>query len=173
MSLFNKKKKEDDNSDVYIPQVVSEDYYDIQPTETQLMQQRLDIEQSRLNNQRDAMQCVSGAINMVGHVADIVAECKQMHEHSEQLRMMTDVQLANIAAKYENTKEYMNKSFGERNKALGKHYTVLDRAMQTNDRELIIEAMRGISGIVSTSPIQDIEKFRTLYNDTSKPLLDF
>ena len=30
-----------------------------------------------------------------------------------------------------------------------------------------------MSDIVTSSPLQDFEKFAELYNDTSKPLLDF
>ena len=67
----------------------------------------------------------------------------------------------------------MKQSFGERNQSLTRFYNTLDQAIANNDRELIIASMQNISNIVAESPLQDIEKFRELYNDTSKPLLDF
>ena len=67
----------------------------------------------------------------------------------------------------------LEKTFGERDKALSKHYDLLDNAINSNDREMILVALHGISSIVTKSPLDDFEKFVELYNDTSQPLLDF
>lgn len=174
MSLF-KKHIPQNEEEVYIPQVVTTPAQFVahdsnEPTQAQLMQQSLD-------NEASMIECVENAIptivNGVRDVTAFVTDCIKMHEQTEQLRLMTNVQLANITAKYEVTKEYMKQSFGERNQSLTRFYNTLDQAITNNDRELIIASMQNISNIVAESPLQDIEKFRELYNDTSKPLLDF
>ena len=52
-------------------------------------------------------------------------------------------------------------------------YDALDVAIESNNREAIILAMKGMSEIVTSSPLSDFEKFVEVYNDTSRPLLDF
>lgn len=48
-----------------------------------------------------------------------------------------------------------------------------DHAVQGYLYILQIAAMQEISGIVTSSPLEDLEKFAALYNDTSQPLFDF
>lgn len=86
---------------------------------------------------------------------------------------MTDVQMANITAKYKSFELLQNKVFGEREKALDVHYRTLDKAIESNDRELIVAAIQGISTIVTKTPLEDLERLAQLYNDSSAPLLDF
>ena len=83
------------------------------------------------------------------------------------------VEIAKTVAKFKTAQDFMEKTFGERDKALSKHYDLLDDAIKSNDRDMILAALHGISSIVTKSPLDDFEKFVELYNDTSQPLLDF
>ena len=47
------------------------------------------------------------------------------------------------------------------------------KKLNSNNENEVIEAMRAIAGIVTTSPLQDLEKFAQVYEDTSQKLLDF
>lgn len=176
MSIFKKKKVVSEYNDVVVPEIVPSNAVG-DSSSSSLMNRRMDIEQSRLDNQRSMIDCVNNAIPVVTNglrdIAGFVSQCYTMHQQSEQMRMMTNVQLANITAKYKVTQDYMEKAFGERGKALDKYYATLDKAIECNDREMIIAAMQSISTVVAQSPLQDIEKFTALFNDTSKPLLDF
>lgn len=67
----------------------------------------------------------------------------------------------------------MEGTFGERDKALTKHYDLLDKAVASNDRDLILASLQGISSVVTKSPLDDFEKFVELYNDPTQELLDF
>ena len=58
---------------------------------------------------------------------------------------------------------------GEENAASAKQ----DKAVASNDRDLILASLQGISSIVTKSPLDDFEKFVELYNDPSQELLDF
>lgn len=109
-----------------------------------------------------------------------VTRAVEVYNHSLQVKQniaainaYTTVELNKIAAKYKSCEDFMNRVFGERKSTLDKLYGVLDRAIENNDRESLIAAMKGMSDIVTSSPLQDLEKFAELYNDTSKPLLDF
>ena len=111
---------------------------------------------------------------------ELVVQLGQMYQQSlqiqrdvEAIHAWSNVELAKIAAKYKSCEDFLNRTFGERETNLDRFYNVLDRAIETNDRTMMIEAMRNMSCIVTSSPLQDLEKFAELYNDTSQPLLDF
>ena len=104
---------------------------------------------------------------------DVYENSQRVKRDVEALHAWSNVELAKIAAKYKSCELFLNKTFSERSQALEAFYKILDNAIENNDRESLIAAMRGMSDIVTSSPLQDFEKFAELYNDTSKPLLDF
>ncbi|MBO7561691.1 MAG: hypothetical protein J6T04_02245 [Bacteroidales bacterium] len=103
----------------------------------------------------------------------LYAQCKEVEAKTEQLKIWSNVKIAEITAKYKSCQDFLEKTFGERDKALSKHYELLDNAIASGDRELIIHSLHGISNIVTSSPLDDFEEFVKLYEDTSRPLLDF
>lgn len=109
----------------------------------------------------------------VDHLSQIYQQSMQLKRDVAAINAWTDVELAKIAAKYKSCEAFLNKTFGEREKTLNKLYNALDVAIESNNREAIIGAMKGMSEIVTSSPLSDLEKFAELYNDTSRPLLDF
>lgn len=110
---------------------------------------------------------------MVDRVADMYAECKRIEAQTELVKAWSQAEIVKTVAKYKSCQEFMFHTFGERDKALTKHYDLLDKAIISNDKDLIIAALQGIGGIVTKSPLQDIEQFARLFEDTSQPLLDF
>lgn len=111
----------------------------------------------------------------LGHKAmDIYNNSLMINRSIKELESKRDVELAKIVAKFEQGKDVLTKVFGERQGALGKHYEVLDKALASNDRELIIESLRGISSMVASRPLQDFNAFLEAWDDKSKPFeLDF
>ena len=109
----------------------------------------------------------------VDHLSQIYQQSMQLKRDVAAINAWTDVELAKIAAKYKSCEAFLNKTFGEREKTLNKLYNALDVAIESNNREAIIGAMKGMSEIVTSSPLSDLEKFAERYNDTSQPLLDF
>ncbi len=116
---------------------------------------------------------ITQTLSLMQSATDLYSQCKMVEEKTEQIRMWSEVKIAETVAKYHSCQEFLNFTFGERDKALSKHYNLLDKAVKEGDRELIVEALRGISGIVTSSPLSDFESFVKLYEDTSQPLLDF
>lgn len=116
---------------------------------------------------------LSIAQNITENIASVYNNSLQVERDVAVVKAWSEVKLAEVAAKYKLCESFLNQTFGERDKALSKHYDLLDKALETNNKDAIILAMQGISSIVTSSPLADLEKFAQLYNDTSAPLLDF
>lgn len=116
---------------------------------------------------------IGNTLDTAANIANMYKECVLAEERTKQVQAWGQVEMAKTVAKFKTAQDFMEKTFGERDKALSKHYNLLDDAVKSNDRELILAALHGISSIVTKSPLDDFEKFVELYNDTSQPLLDF
>lgn len=116
---------------------------------------------------------IASISSTVERVADVYAECKRVEAQAEQVKAWGQVEMAKTIAKYKSCQEFMYHTFGERDKALTRHYELLDKALAVNDKDLIVEALRGIGNIITKSPLEDLKQFAKLYEDTSLPLLDF
>lgn len=116
---------------------------------------------------------VTQALNLMQSAVVLYSQCKMVEEKTEQIRMWSEVKIVETVAKYRSCQEFLNYTFGERDKALSRHYDLLDKAVEDGNKELIVEALHGISGIVTASPLSKFEEFVKLYEDTSQPLLDF
>ncbi len=111
-------------------------------------------------------------VSLAQNVSDVYRDCLSLHEHRKELECMTQAQIVKTAAKLKATETFMNNTFAERNGALQEHYKVLDDALKKGDRELIIAAMSSIGGIVTKSPLADIEKLCENFDDSIDDLLD-
>lgn len=107
------------------------------------------------------------------NIAGMFTECMLAQERTKQMQEWGKVEMAKTIAKFKTAQTFMEGTFGERDKALTKHYELLDKAVASNDRDLILASLHGISSIVAKSPLEDFQKFVELYNDTSQQLLDF
>ena len=106
-------------------------------------------------------------------IMSIRRDCEVMAQKTEQVRMITQERIVNTLAKFKQNQDIIEKVFGERDKALSKYYEVLDKAMASNDRQMLLASMEQISKVVTTSPLSEIERLSQIYDDTSQPLLDF
>ncbi len=112
-------------------------------------------------------------LNTSKGIASLYFDCKKMKEQTKQMQEWSKVEITKTAAKFKSSQDFLDKTFGEREKSLGKIYDLLDKGIESDNKEYIIAALAGISSIVTKSPLDDFEKFVELYNDRSKPLLDF
>lgn len=137
--------------------------------EQEIEQMYLNNENMRLQNQDKTLDIINSGIGLVNDVAGVYAHCVELRENTKQIEAMTKRDMANIVAKYNNTERFLTESFAERKEALQEMY----KKLNSNNENEVIEAMRAIAGIVTTSPLQDLEKFAQVYEDTSQKLLDF
>lgn len=117
------------------------------------------------------MEAIRDLGNMVTNIAtsamDVWKTSKIIERDITAINAKTNIELTKIAAKYEMCQTALMGIFGERKEALQKHYQILDSALKENDREMVIVALKGVSDIVTTRPLEDFNKFLEVWNDTS------
>ena len=112
-------------------------------------------------------------MSKMNQAMDLYARCKEVSEKRKAVEAWSKVKITETVAKYKACQDFLNHTFGERDKALTKYYDLLDKAVNTSDNQLIIAALQGISGIVTSSPLSDFQEFARLWENTDQPLLDF
>ena len=73
-----------------------------------------------------------------------------------------DVMIQEITGKYRFYEFFFSHIFSERREAIKKDFEVIDRGMKDNNRDLISTGVSGLSRIVISSPINDMEKLAKL-----------
>lgn len=121
----------------------------------------------------DAVDRAEQVMDVAQNVAGMYKDCMAIEAQTQKVKTWGDVEITKTIAKFKSTQDFLQKSFGERDEALRHHYAILDDAVAKNDREMIIAALKGISSIVTKSPLEDFDKFVAMYNDTTQPLFDF
>lgn len=120
---------------------------------------------------------IASMANDLAHKAlDVYQTSLQVEQNIAAIRAASDVQLAQITSKFEFCKSALDHVFQDRHSALSAHYCILGDAMKTNDREMIIAALHGISSIVVSSPLSDFKEIVNNWSNYSQknPLkLDF
>ena len=105
---------------------------------------------------------------------DICAMNKQYAKEISMLKESNKFELEKISKKYELARTTLELIFSERSNALSGYYYTLEQALKNNDREIIIETLRGISKIVSANPLESFDLLTKALDDPNKTLmLDF
>ena len=104
------------------------------------------------------MQNANGITANAAQVAETYRACQEISRDIEAIKAKRDVELARIVAGFKICNEVLDKTFGERAGALEKHYQTLDKALESGNNELVIAALQGISGIVTTSPLESFQQ---------------
>ena len=113
-------------------------------------------------------------MDMINNVTNVYQRSKEIERDICLIQSAKEVELRRIAAQYELCREVLQGTFGQRQQGLASHYQILDKALESDDREMIVAALQGISKIVVSNPLESYSKFLEAWNDKSKPLeLDF
>lgn len=162
-----------DNDYIVEQDYETEDEMGNQPEEYQQVEEVQSISTSGGVKLVEAVEHAEMLMDKAQNLAGMYHECMALEAQTQQVKTWGDVKMTEIIAKFKSTQDFLQKNFGQRDRALNKIYGQLDRAVESNDREMIIEALHGISSIVTKSPLEDFDKFVAMYNDTSKPIFDF
>ena len=92
---------------------------------------------------------------------------------TERVKLENNTQIVRILAKFQTNKDILEKVFGERERSLGKLFDLMDKALDSDDHELLLQSMQQIGKIVTSTPLAEIERLSRLYDDDSQTLLDF
>ena len=120
------------------------------------------------------VQVVEDVISLQHRIVDVWQESRRIDQNIATINAAKEVELQKIAAKFTLCREALAQRFGERHQGLTAHYRVLENAIKSNDREMIISSLRGISNIVASNPLEDFTAFMGIMDDEKKILeLDF
>lgn len=124
---------------------------------------------SKLNKSFAVFEQVNATANKL---IDVYNTSLIVEQNIEAIRGATAVQLANISARFQLQQTALEHIFGQRQQGLNAHFETLNRALNSDDREEILASLRGISSIVTSSPLQDFEKFSEAW-ESNNLVLDF
>lgn len=99
---------------------------------------------------------------------------KSIHElevtKREYIKAQRDKKIKEIQDQRDLIEQYLIETFSERKKVITKMFDVLDKGIDTGDKELIANAMNTIIATIQTSPLKDIQNMRLQLDD---PDVDF
>ena len=125
-------------------------------------------------NGQDVLKFMSENKDIAHSVIDSYNTIQKNASDLKKLEMESKERITIITHKYQLVRDILAEAYGERFKALNAHYKVLDMALESDDREMIISSLKSISSIVQTNPIADFDKLKSILNNDNETLqLDF
>ena len=95
---------------------------------------------------------------------EMLLECKKETEMTKRelkrFESMKEVMLQEITGKYSFYEFLFSKIFAERQELIKKDFEIIDEGMKRNNRDLIDTGISGLSQVVASSPLADLEKLR-------------
>jgi len=112
--------------------------------------------------------------DLANKCVDIWNMNSQCSNEIKKLEIQSKERIAEMTMRYQLCRDVLSRVFSERQTALNAHYATLDKALGTNDRELIIASLKGISSIVETNPLESFKDFTKVLDNKDETLyLDF
>lgn len=114
------------------------------------------------------------AVDNVQKFADFYIENKRISKQLKAMESYNEMAMERMVLNYKQNREILSAVFGERFKALNAHYKALNKAIESNDREVVLAALRGINDIVAQNPLESFSEFKRIVNSENEVLkLDF
>lgn len=136
--------------------------------------QRVDMPVNYTKSEALTLAKLQAASSLGQKIGDAWMESKRINANIEALRIQTNAQVKNHAETMMTYRQAISAVFGERAKALNAHYAALDKALQSNDREVILLSLQNISSIVITNPMEQVAKCLSMLDNPNQRLqLDF
>ena len=93
---------------------------------------------------------------------DMLVKCRKETEitkrEEKKYDAIKEVMIREITGKYSFYEFIFSRIFAERKEAIKKDFQIIDEGMKKNNRDLLAAGVSGLSQIVSTSPITDLDK---------------
>jgi hypothetical protein len=103
---------------------------------------------------------------------ELLLECRKESEitsrAAKKYDAMKEVMIHEITGKYSLYEFFFSKIFAERQEVIKKDFEIIDRGMKQNNRDLIASGLSGLSQVVASSPVTDMEKLRRLVEDIKR-----
>lgn len=79
-----------------------------------------------------------------------------------------EVLITEITQKYEFYKRLFDQLFSERKLIMIKQFEIIDTGLETNNRDYILEGLKGLSQLVTTSPFADLKNLSNMLEYNKK-----
>jgi len=97
---------------------------------------------------------------------EMLLECKKETEMTKRelkrFESMKEVMIQEITGKYSFYEFLFSKIFAERQEMIKKDFQIIDEGMKRNNRDLINTGISGLSQLVASSPLADLDKLRIM-----------
>ena len=113
---------------------------------------------------------ISANPEYLNKLTDIWAENRRLDKQMQFLEMQNEKQILVLTKRYEMFRDILTAVFSERQVALSAHYKTLDNALASNDKELIIASLKGISSIVEQNPLSSLAEFTKILDNENDVL---
>ena len=102
----------------------------------------------------------------IKNLFNLLRDCKKETEitqrEAKKYDAIKETMIAEISSKYAFYEFLFSRIFAERAEAIKKDSHIIDQGLKKKDSSLVADGVAGLSQIVSSSPIQDMEKLRRL-----------
>ena len=97
---------------------------------------------------------------------EMLLDCKRESEMTKRelkkYEAMKEVMIQEITGKYNFYEFLFSKVFAERQEMIKKDFQIIDEGMKRNNRDLIDAGISGLSNVVASSPIAEMDKLRRM-----------
>ena len=97
---------------------------------------------------------------------EMLLECQKESELTKReinkYDSIKEVMIQEITGKYTFYEFLFSKIFDERREAIQKDFQIIDEGIKNNNRDLINTGVAGLSQVVASSPIADLDKLRNM-----------
>ena len=103
---------------------------------------------------------------------DRLIEAKRDIAKSEEaiarLETAREVAILEITRKYDLLHEVFEEVFSDRRDAISKHFDIVEKGIQSDNRDLILGGLKGLAEIVSSSPFANVQELARLLESSTK-----
>ena len=97
---------------------------------------------------------------------EMLQACKKESERTKRqvkkYEAMKEVMIQEITGKYSLYEFLFSRIFAERAEVIKKDFEIIDRGIKQNNRDLIAVGVSGLSQVVASSPVTDMEKLHRM-----------
>jgi hypothetical protein len=105
-------------------------------------------------------------VGEIPRLFEMLLECQKESELTKRevkkYDSMKDVMIEEITGKYTFYEFLFSKIFDERREAIQKDFKIIDEGIKKNNHDLVAAGVAGLSRIVASSPIADMDKLRRM-----------
>lgn len=105
---------------------------------------------------------VPDVLKFFNNLVDAYKEGQVTEREIAKINANKEVMLAEISGKYETYRLVFNRIFDERKEVIDRFFDVIDKGVASNDKQIILGGLEGLSRIVSASPFANTEQLSRL-----------